>query len=307
MLMIGFVGTEMSEGLAALVDQPLVTGVIWFRRNIVDVDQVARVNEALRHRRPELLISVDQEGGLVRRLRDGVTEVPPMREVPDIESAAGWGTCLGRELRALGFNMNMAPVLDVDSNPDNPVIASRSFGRDPEHVARLAVALQEAMAARGVCPVGKHFPGHGDTDQDSHLALPSVAHDRSRLDTLELVPFRAAIAADIPAIMTAHVMLPALDPSEPATLSPRLVRGLLRDELGYQGVVITDDMEMNAVAERYQPEVLATKASQAGCDIQLWCHSEDRQWAALDALAEQDTRESMARIAALATRFAIGA
>ncbi len=304
MLMIGWQGTDIPDGLRRLLDEPLVTGVIWFRRNVVDVEQVAAVNERLRRLRPGLLIAVDQEGGPVRRLRDGVTEIPAMREITTVAAAADVGATLGRELRALGFNMNLAPVLDVDSNPDNPVIGARSFGRDPTHVARLAIALHDAMGAEGVAGCGKHFPGHGDTDLDSHVALPRVPHDRARLDAIELVPFRAAIAAGFSAIMTAHVMLPALDPSEPGTLSAPIVTGLLRDTLGFEGTILTDDMEMSAVADRYDPASLATKAAAAGCDLLLWCHREDRQWAALNALKTIETAPSLARIDALATQFA---
>jgi beta-N-acetylhexosaminidase len=177
---------------------------------------------------------------------------------------------LGAQLAALGINVDFAPVLDVDTNPDNPVIGDRSFGRDAETVITHALAFARGLAARGVASCGKHFPGHGDTDLDSHLALPRIAHDRARLDAVELAPFRAARGL-VPSIMTAHVVFDALDPGVPATLSRRVITGLLREELGYDGVIVSDDLEMKAVFDRWGVAESAVRAIEAGCDLLLVC------------------------------------
>ena len=309
MLMLGFHGTTVPDSLARLLEAPLVTGVIWFRRNIVDTEQVARVNERLHALRPGLLVAIDQEGGPVRRLREGVTDVPAMRQVQSEDDARAWGHTLGRELRALGFNMNMAPVLDVDSNPDNPIIGERAFSADPERVALLGIALHEGLVAEGVASCGKHFPGHGDTETDSHLELPNVRHGLDRLRAVELVPFEAAIRAGLPSVMTAHVLLPALDPDWPATLSPRVIERLLRQELGYDGVVISDDLEMKAVADRWGIEPLVERCLTASVDPMLVCHELERQQTALRVLesaAPERTDRGRRRVRELAERFAIG-
>ena len=297
MLMVGFHGTEVSDSLRRLLDEPHLTGVIWFRRNVVSPEQVTRLNAELHRYRPDLLIAVDQEGGPVRRLRS--LDVPAMREVRSEEEAFGWGVFLGRELSALGFDMDLAPVLDVDSNPQNPVIGERSFGSDPFHVATLAVALHRGLLSEGVLSCGKHFPGHGDTCVDSHLELPHVAHDRERLERLEWIPFRAAIDAGIPALMTAHIRMTALDPEVPATLSHRILTGLLRGELGFEGAILSDDLEMNAVAERYAIGELVERCVAAGVDLLLIGHDLEKQRAALEvlsALPAARIAESMGRI-----------
>lgn len=299
MLMVGWPGTGVPDSLRALLDEPLVSGVIWFSRNVVDTGQVARVNDELRSRRPDLLIAVDQEGGPVRRLKTGVTEICAMRDVVDADQARHFGQVLGAELSALGFNMNMAPVLDVDSNPANPVIGQRSFSRDPLEVAARGIALHEGLMSQGVISCGKHFPGHGDTDLDSHLALPRITHSRDRLDAVELVPFRAAIAAGIPAIMSAHILIEALDRQHPATLSHAAMTGLLRNALGFEGVIVSDDLEMQAVADRYAPAELARLGLDAGLDLLLVCHDLAKQHAMLEVLEQRDTSEQQARLARL--------
>lgn len=306
MLMVGFHGTDVSPSLEALLEDPLVTGVIWFRRNVESTAQVAQTNAHLRSLRPDLLIAIDQEGGLVRRLREGVTLVPAMREVQDEAEARRWGGVLGRELRALGFNVNFAPVLDVDSNPNNPIIGSRSFGRDPAHVGRLGVALHQAMVAEGVASCGKHFPGHGDTDTDSHLDLPVVLHPMERVYSTELLPFRAAIDAGIPMIMTAHLVLAALDAGRPATLSPAVLGGLLRGELGFDGVIVGDDLDMKALADHYGTAEAVALGLEAGVDLFLACADEARMEEALAALRSAPTtltQPARARIRKVAEIF----
>jgi beta-N-acetylhexosaminidase len=193
-----------------------------------------------------------------------------LAELGDPELCRSAGRVLGRQLRALGVSIDFAPVLDVDSNPENPVIGDRAFGPDPAAVIRFALPFAEGLHEAGVASCGKHFPGHGDTDLDSHLALPRVVHARNRLDAVELAPFRAAIRA-LPAMMTAHVIYDALDPGVPATLSHRIVTGLLKEELGYGGVVISDDLEMRAVSERFGVVDAGVRAIEAGCDALLVC------------------------------------
>jgi len=181
---------------------------------------------------------------------------------------------LARQLAAMGFTMNMAPVLDVDTNPENPIIGDRSFGATPDLVIHQAAAFSDGLLSGGLLSCGKHFPGHGDTDEDSHLALPRLRHPRERLDAVELAPFRAA-AGRIPALMTAHVVFEGLDPGIPATLSRRVITGLLRQELRYDGVVISDDLEMKAVSERWGIADAGVGAIEAGCDLLLVCSSVD--------------------------------
>ena len=294
-------------------------GVILFGRNVEHPAQVARLNEAI-HRagtdapvRP--FVSVDQEGGPVMRIRDGLTDIPPMRQVGggrDQRAVADVSEVIAREIAALGFNLNFAPVLDVDSNPENPIIGERSFGSNPGWVGIAGGSYLLGHTTAGVIPCGKHFPGHGDTDVDSHEDLPVVAHDRERLAQVELTPFRQAIRADFPMLMTAHIRVDALDDEHPATFSPKVIQELLRDELGYGGVVVSDDLEMDAVADRYDIEEMVRRGLRAGVDLFLVCHTEDKWKRAREALvraAEEDEEverrlyESAARVTDLKQGF----
>jgi beta-N-acetylhexosaminidase len=206
---------------------------------------------------------------------------------------------MGHELAAAGFNLNFAPVLDVDSNPANPIIGDRAFARTPGMVGRLALAFARGLEDAGILPCGKHFPGHGDTALDSHLALPEVNRTRAELNRVELLPFRRAIAAKLPMLMSAHVRYPALDPELPATLSPRILTKLLRHELGFRGVVVSDDLAMHAL-DGYGPiSELAPRALAAGCDLILACQSLEDGEAAVAGLqrALDDGRLSERRVA----------
>jgi beta-N-acetylhexosaminidase len=279
-------------------------------------EQVAELCAALRGAAPAgapLLTCVDQEGGRVQRVRAPATEWPPMAALAHHppEVARQVGRALGEELAALGLTLDFAPVLDVHTNPQNPVIGDRALGPEPEVVAERGAQLLQGLHAAGVGSCGKHFPGHGDTLLDSHLDLPVVGHDEARLRAVELVPFARAVAAGVPMIMTAHVVFPALD-ALPATLSPRVLR-LLRRDLGFDGVIVSDDLEMKAVADRYGIEELVVRSLQAGCDAFLVCHRADLQERAREALvhaAEQDAgtrarlEEAAGRMAVLRRRFA---
>ena len=283
---VGFHGTSPSPEVLELVRRG-VGGVILFSRNVVDAEQVASlVAELKRAAGRPLLVSVDQEGGRVARLRtpQGFTELPPMRAIGETRDAAlafDVGALLGRELRAVGIDQDYAPVVDVDTNPHNPVIGDRSFSRDPGEVARLGTALASGLQSAGVAACAKHFPGHGDTSQDSHQALPHLPHDLARLRAVELVPFRALARSGVASVMTAHVVFDALDPVRPATLSAPVLR-LLREECGYDGCVISDDLEMKAVAEHFPLEETVPAALAAGVDSLLVCHHAALQHRAID-------------------------
>ena len=313
---VGFEGKTPSREVLELLDRG-VHGVILFSRNVEDAGQVAALVAELKRRagRP-LLVAVDQEGGRVARLRapQGFTELPPMRALGDAGDEAlafEVGALLGRELRAVGIDQDYTPVVDVDTNPANPVIGDRSFSRDPGLVGRLGAALARGLQGEGVAACAKHFPGHGDTSQDSHRDLPRLPHDLERLRRVELPPFRALARAGVAAVMTAHVVFEALDPRRPATLSPEVMR-LLRDEAGFQGCAVSDDLEMKAVAEHFPLEEAAPGAVRAGVDALLVCHRADVQHRAIDlvraaveggSIPRARLTEARARVAGL-LRFA---
>lgn len=253
-------------------------GVILFARNIEAPAQVAELSEDLQTLAIEtpLWVSVDQEGGRVARLRAPFTEWPPMVTLGrsgDPALAARFASALAAELRAVGITLNYAPVLDVHTNPLNPVIGDRALAEDAMMAGTLGVAIINGLQDQGVAACGKHFPGHGDTATDSHEELPVVEHPPDRIRRVECLPFREAIRANVAFIMTAHVLVPSLDEEKPATLSPAIVRGLLREELDYNGVILTDDLEMEALARNYTPAESAVEAIAAGCDGVLVCRN----------------------------------
>jgi beta-N-acetylhexosaminidase len=274
-----------------------IGGIILFARNVQDPRQVAELSRTLKAAAPgPLLVSVDQEGGRVQRLRPPHwTAIPSMRRLGQLDEQGGpggqngssiadqLGRLVGRELSACGIDLNYAPVVDVDTNPKNPVIGDRSFARDEARVARLAVAFAKGMEAVSVASCAKHYPGHGDTSQDSHKTLPRLAHDLSRLWECELVPFVAAARAGLASVMTAHVLFEAFD-RLPATLSPKAL-GLLRYEVGFRGACISDDLEMAAIVRRFGVVDSAALAVAAGCDIVLVCHTLELQHQAIDSIA----------------------
>ena len=292
-MMVGFDGHAASSDVKRLVRDYGAAGVILFKRNVDRPEQVAELVRELQGIARDagqawpLLVAVDQEGGRVARLGAPWTEWPPLRAVGRVaseEHARRMGEALAAELKACGIGCDFAPVVDVDTNPKNPVIGDRSFGDDPELVGRLGAAMIRGLQGGGVVACAKHFPGHGDTDVDSHLGLPVVDHSRSRLEAVELRPFRAAIEADVATIMTAHVLVRELDDLQPATLSPRVVGELLRKEMRFRGVIVSDDLEMKAVAERWQPGPAAVMAAMAGCDVLPVCKEPGAQVEAIEAL-----------------------
>lgn len=291
--MVGFEGQTASADVKALIRAFGVGHVILFARNVCGPEQVAELVRELQgaardcgHDTP-LLVAVDQEGGRVARLREPWTLWPAARAVGRTgseDTARRMGAALAAEIRACGIRLDFAPCVDVDSNPRNPVIGDRSYGDDPGLVGRLGVAMIEGLQGGGVAACAKHFPGHGDTDVDSHLDLPVLGHSRSRLEDVELRPFRRAIEAGVATVLTSHVLFRELDEERPASLSLPLTRGLLREELGFAGVVVTDDLEMKAVARRWSPGEIALLAARAGADVLAFCRDHDGQVAAVESL-----------------------
>ncbi len=294
-LILGFEGVTPSAEFRAFVREAPPAGFILFARNIEEAAQVKELNRELGSMVPEhspALLSVDQEGGRVLRIRD--TPWPPMRwlgNIDDVETTRNIAQAMATELRAMGFNLDWAPCADVDSNPDNPVIGDRSFSRDPNVVSRHVCAFLDGLHSMNVMGSVKHFPGHGDTNLDSHLDLPVVDKDVGDLERLELAPFRAAVQHGVDMVMSAHVMFPALDESVPATMSSTILKGWLRERLGYSGVLVSDDMEMGAVRGRYPLVQQLDMATRATIDIFLMCKSLELQveaWETLIRLSEED-------------------
>jgi beta-N-acetylhexosaminidase len=268
-------GTEMDEATAARLREGHYAGVVLFSRNIASVPQTLTLTAAIRDcctlEGLPPIIGVDQEGGRVRRLMAEATATPSamaLGATGDVALVERIGAAVGRELRALGINTDFAPVADVNNNPRNPVIGTRSFGESPEQVGAMVVAFARGLRSAGVAAAAKHFPGHGDTQVDSHLDLPTIAHGLDRLRAVELPPFAAAIRAGVPLVMTSHIRFPALEPDGlPATLSPRILNGLLREEMGFDGVIISDAMMMKAIDDYYGIVAGSVQAVIAGNDI----------------------------------------
>lgn len=315
LVVLGYPGTAPPVDLLAALGRGELGGVVLFRRNFTEALEVRSHTAAwIAAAPPELppLIAVDQEGGRVARLGPPLLSIPAMRFLGRFDEPAlteQVGLVLGEQLRLLGFSCDFAPVLDVDTQAANPVIGDRAFSSHAPTVARHASAFAAGLARSGIIACGKHFPGHGDTLLDSHLALPRVEHDRARLERLELLPFRAATA--IPMWMSAHVVYEALDPQRPATLSPLVLQALLRDELGYEGVLISDDLEMAAI-QHDDPIEAAIEALMAGCDALMFCSRFELLAPLREALlrrSERDPRvaarieEALGRFLALRRRY----
>ncbi len=282
LLLLGFGGTQMDEIISSFLEEMQPGGVALFSRNVSETEATMQLIRDVRTHDPRtslvatpslpMFVAVDQEGGSVVRLKTQAVILPSAMALGATDDAAlarRVGQTLGRDLLAWGFNMNLAPVLDVSSNPKNPVIGVRSFGGDPVRVGEIGVGYIDGLTDVGVIAVAKHFPGHGDTDTDSHYALPVLLHDRARLDAVELRPFARAFGAGLPAIMTAHIALPKIAEGDdvPATVSGKVITGVLRDELGYDGLVITDGLEMQGIIDRFGAGEAAVRAVVAGADM----------------------------------------
>ena len=304
LLVAGIEGTQLGQDAVQAVQDYQVGGVILFGRNVESAWQLAELTNGLKDLNGDytpLFLCVDQEGGRVDRMPPEVERTPSAWSVGqtlDTEGVgAAYGALLAEECAAFGFNMDFAPSLDIWSNPDNTVIGDRAFGNDWEWTAFFGMSAVESMEEQGgVIPVVKHFPGHGDTSVDSHVALPVVDKSLEELWQSELVPFNmtlnqedyfgAQAGPSAPAVMVAHILLSQVDPDYPASLSHRVVTGLLREEMGFDGVVCTDDLTMGAVSNTYGMGEAAVLAVEAGCDLLLVCHGADNLTAARDALLE---------------------
>lgn len=313
-LCIGFDGPEITPEFRDLVRTYKIGNVILFRRNAVSPDQLRHLNRTLKELILQetgipALIAIDEECGKLSRLDHIGLKTPDAMEIGtsgDPSKAYEIASAIGAELKDFGIGMNLAPVLDVNSNPKNPVIGVRSFGTDPQTVSGFGIAYMLGLRNQGILSCGKHFPGHGDTDTDSHIGLPVVRKTREEMEKTELSPFRSAIAEGIDAIMSAHVVFPALEPEGlPSTLSRRVITGLLRQEMNFSGVIISDCMEMDAVRTLYGTPVSVLKGMQAGIDIALICHTPERQLKSAELLEKayrdgslslSEARESLQRI-----------
>jgi beta-N-acetylhexosaminidase len=312
--MFGFEGKSVPPLLGRWLREGAVGGVILFSRNVASPRQVRdlcrEIRAAAGRGRPAPLIAIDQEGGRVMRLTaPGFTRFPPARCYSALcchaeRAAEAVAEAIAEELRAVGVDINFAPVLDVDSNPENPVIGNRALSSDPESAAELGIAFLRGTLSRGVLPVGKHFPGHGHTSSDSHLVLPVVRSSRETILKRDVQPFRRAIRAGIPALMTAHVLYPALDKEFPATLSGKILGGLLRERLGFRGTIFSDALEMKAITGRFGVGAAAVRAVNAGCDVVLVCRGEKDQEEAVEAIARAsaDDREFRKAVSASTRR-----
>ena len=314
LLVAGVEGTGPREDARQVIEDLHVGGIILFGRNVESAEQLVSLTNGLKELNREagnvpLFLCVDEEGGMVSRMPPEVADLP---SAYDCAQAGGdfyrRGAVLAAECAAFGFHVDFAPVLDVWSNPRNTVIGRRAAGTDVDSVAALGNEILRGLADGGVMPVGKHFPGHGDTETDSHVGLPRVDKTREELWGAELYPFRRAVEEGAPALMVAHILMTELDPLLPASLSPAVVKGLLREEMGFEGLVFTDDLTMGAIANTYGMGEAVVKAVEAGCDMALVCHGLDNAKAAYHALlfavedgtlSRERVEESVRRILAL--------
>jgi beta-N-acetylhexosaminidase len=292
LMVIGFEGTEVNERVRSRLADIRPAGVVLFARNLQNPEQIRRLTADLQSTAQDLgiaplLIAVDHEGGAVVRMGPPVTAFPgnlALGAAGDANLAGRQACAMAEELLALGFNWNLAPCMDVNSNPRNPIIGVRSFGDDPKQVAEFGAAMIDGFQSRGLLACAKHFPGHGDTEVDSHIGLPYVSRPLESIREIELVPFQTAIKAGVASIMTAHVIFSALEPKRPATVSPRIITGLLREEMGFDGVVVSDALEMAGIADSVGVADAVVDCINAGVDLLLTCNDETVQDEALAAL-----------------------
>lgn len=318
MFIVGFESQQPDDALKDMIVNNHVGGVILFKRNIKDPLQLLGLINTIKDINIDgipLFISVDEEGGKVSRMPDQIKDIPSSLSVgerKDKELSYKVGSLLAHKVKAFGFNMNFAPVLDIWSNPKNTVIGDRAFGTRPEIVSSLGIESMKGIRDKGVIPVVKHFPGHGDTIVDSHIGLPTVEYELDRLKSFEFVPFQAAIDHGTDAVMIAHILMEKIDPLYPATLSKTLITDILRKDIGFEGLVVTDDMTMGAIIKNYSIEDAVVGSIAAGSDIILICHGYDNQQVAINAvkaavrdgiLTEGRIEESVKRILKLKQKY----
>ncbi|AVP54061.1 beta-N-acetylhexosaminidase [Clostridium tetani] len=293
LLIVGFDGYEANKNIESLIKKNYVGGVILFGNNIRSAEQTMKLTNSLKSinskNKIPLFISVDEEGGRVSRMPKELEKLPSNKIIGEINNSNlsyNIGKIISKELTCLGFNMNFAPVLDINSNLQNPVIGDRSFGNNANLVTRLGIKTMEGLREGNIIPVIKHFPGHGDTSVDSHVGLPLINHDMKRLNEFELIPFKEAINNNADVIMISHILLPKIDSSYPATMSKIIIKDVLRNDLKFNGVVITDDMTMGAITKNFDISNAAIKSINAGTDIILICHGYDNEIYVINSIKE---------------------
>ncbi|GAA0488024.1 beta-N-acetylhexosaminidase [Salinibacillus aidingensis] len=311
MLLVGFEGTRLNGEVKAYIEDYHVGGLILFKENLLDVEQTTKLLNHIKHKNKgqiPLFLGIDEEGGEISRVPDELKALPDAREVGEVdqpELSFQYGNMLANQIQPLGFNMDFAPVLDINTNPENPIIGRRAFGSTAEKVTKHGLAVMNGIRATGVIPVVKHFPGHGDTSLDSHEELPVVSKSLEELQDLELKPFKAAIKRNADAVMMAHLSVPNIDNKYPASLSKRMIQGLLRNQMGFEGLVITDDLTMKAITNQYTVADAAVQSVKAGSDILLIAHQKEnvaetfkklKQAVKTGDLSEQRINESVYRI-----------
>lgn len=319
MMFAGVSGTTLQPETTSLIQKAKVGGLILYGNNLETPQQtVTLMNDIMaansKNQLP-LFLGTDQEGGKVVRLPGALNNFPTNRKIGDINQSKfsfEIGQLLGEQLRAFGFNLDFAPVLDVNSNPNNPIIGDRSFSNDPAIVSQLGIQTMKGLESEQVIPVVKHFPGHGDTSVDSHLELPKVTKSLNDLNQLELVPFKEAINSGADVVMVAHILLPKIDPQYPSSMSKEIITGMLRKQLGFDGVVMTDDMTMKAITNHYAIGQAAVDSIKAGSDIILIAHEYANMTAAIEAvkvavsngeITEERINESVQRILKLKEKY----
>lgn len=319
LMIVGFEGTNISKETRRFIEEFKVGGFILFSRNIVDEKQTLELlnnlKEANSNNDIPLFLSIDEEGGKVSRLPKTFVRLPEAMKVGNKNNkdiSYKFGNILGERVKALGFNIDFAPVLDINSNPKNPVIGNRAFGTTVAQVLDNGLEVMTGIRDIGVIPAVKHFPGHGDTDVDSHINLPKVNKTIESLKSFELIPFLEAIERDVEMVMVAHILYPDIDEKYPATMSPRIIKETLREELGYNGVVVSDDMTMGAIVENYTLEDGVLSFIEAGGDIALICHGKDnpekvfekiKEAVEIGELKEEDIDKKVYRILKLKEKY----
>lgn len=312
MVMVGCQGESLGRDEQLIFAEYAFGGFVLFKQNCCEPRQILSLCGSLWQGAASQppFIAIDEEGGQVHRLPQPFTHFPAAATIAarnDLDLAYRAGRGIAAELTLVGINLNFAPVLDVNSQPNNPVIGERAFGADPKSASAMSCAWMRGLRDGGIIPCGKHFPGHGDTDQDSHFALPVLSKPLAEIQAVELPPFVDACGHGIEALMTAHVKYSSLDPNHPATLSESIVTGVLRHQLGYNGVVFSDDMEMRAVSDTYGPGEAAILALCAGVDVLLFCHDLEKAVEAFEALHAAAEREPALRARVEASCRRVGA
>lgn len=291
LVLVGMNGYDVNDNIKELIQSYHVGGIILYRKNVKDSNQLLSLINSLKSsnssNKTPLFISVDEEGGSVSRNPNEVKKLPTARSIgktKDSSLAFEVGKLLGQTVKAFGYNMNFAPVLDIDSNPLNPVIGDRSFGDTIEVVSTMGLEMFKGIKEEGVIPVIKHFPGHGDTSVDSHIGLPVVDHDLKRIMDFEIVPFKYAIDNGADVVMVSHILMSQIDPEYPASMSSIVINDILRDKLKFEGVVITDDMTMGAIEKNYNIGDAAVRSIKAGTDIILVGHNYEKAVTVFNAI-----------------------